>query len=999
MAKETKIKFNPNLPYQGEAVGSAIKLFGGQQRTTSPFTIYKEVGIFANDDSLTITGEGNYLSISQHKMLDNLRAIQMECGLDVSEKLEVPDFTIEMETGTGKTYVYLKTILNLYREYSFKKFVIVVPNKAIREGVNASLNDLKDHFERIYDGLKYNHFIYSSERLQDVRDFAKNNTIEIMIINISAFNRAFKKDDLEDKANVIHRPDNEKCFGKAPIQLLAETRPIVIIDEPQSVDNTEKAKEAIRSLAPLALFRYSATHRQITHPIYKLGAVDAYNQELVKQIEVLSIFEDNDLNGLYIKVNSVNPAKREADLEMNCINKGKSVRCVKKVKYNALLHEVTGNPEYIGYRVTNIDDYSIELNGNEIVFAGGVKTSSSLYTDEQLKRMMIRETIKVHLEKQLSLIDRGIKVLSLFFIDKVANYRNYGEENTRGIYARIFEEEFIELTQNNIFYQKLFSDWGGSVSKLHDGYFSEDKKGNIKDTGGDTDADISTYDKIMKRKGILLSNDEPCRFIFSHSALREGWDNPNVFQICMLKDPQVKADKNIRLRQEIGRGLRIAVNQDGERVHIKGVNILTVTANETFGDFVSKFQNELREDEGEQFDIITPDKFKRITYLADDGIRHVLGEKLAVDLYNFLLQEEYIETEKVKGIAVAAKPTQKLRDTIKVAPEKIVPNEEIFVPYAAAIIKRTTELATKIDIKKHKNKETVRFNKRVYDSGEFKALWNKIKYKSIYSVEFDSNVFKKKCIAELSEIEVDKVIYNIERGRIQIDSDSGVSDKDGVYSDSAALAQKGVIRIPDIVRYLQNETGLKRETLIDILVGSTTLGKVVQNPQLYMELVRNTIRRLMQHELIAGLRYTRIDDEYVMELPAGDEVEQYFAKLIAEAPNKCIVDKFAVDSAIEQDFAKSLDNDERVSCFMKLPSSFKIDTPLGTYNPDWAVYVKGIENKIYFVVETKGTDILRDLSPSEQDKISCAIKHFAEVAPDVIVSAPVKNGRKWLNNL
>lgn len=998
MAKETKIKFNPNLEYQKEAVDAAIHLFDGQQKSSSPFTISKSISYFGNQDDTTIVlGEGNRFTISENKILDNLRAVQMERGLDVSENLSFPDFTIEMETGTGKTYVYLKTILNLYKEYNFKKFVIVVPNKAIREGVNASLNDLKEHFHSLY-GIKYTHFVYDSSQLQQVRDFAMSNTIQIMIINIAAFNRAFKGDNPEDKANVIYR-ESEKCNGKAPITLLQETNPIVIIDEPQSVDNTEKAKEAISALSPLSIFRYSATHRTITHPIYKLGAVDAYNQELVKQIEVLSIFEDTDLNGVYIKVLNTNPSKREAELELNIINKGKSSRKSKKVKYNSLLHEVTDNPEYLGLRLTNIDDNCIELNGHERINIGSVKTSRSLYSDDELKRMMIRETIKVHLEKQISVLDKGIKVLSLFFIDKVSNYRNYDTEDERGKYAVMFEEEFLKLTQENMFYQKLFSMWGGNVSKLHDGYFSADKKGRIKDTKGDTEDDNSAYQKIMQKKGILLNESEPCRFIFSHSALREGWDNPNVFQICMLKDPQVKPDKNIRLRQEIGRGLRIAVNQEGQRVHTKGVNILTVTANETFNDFVSRFQTELREDEGEMFDVITPDKFRNLTYLADNGVRHVLGKELAEKLFKHLVSNEYVEKEKIKGNALAGKPTEKLRDTVKVNPEMVVPDDDVFKPYVEVISKRVTELATKITINKHKPKRLVKLNKRVAASEEFKALWDRIKYKSVYSVDFDVEQFKIKCVEALNELQVGRIVYNIEKATVVIDSDSGVGDKDGVLSDFSEISYTGKILIPDIIRYLQNETGLKRQTLIEILTQTTTLGKIIYNPQLYMELVRDTIKRLMQHELVVGLKYTKLDDEFVMELPANDEMEQFFSSLVAETPNKSIVDCFAVDSKEELEFAKTLDNNERVSCFMKLPNSFKIDTPLGTYNPDWAVYVKGVENKIYFIVETKGTDVFSELRPAEQDKIRCAKKHFEAVAPEVVVSAPVKDGKKWLISL
>ena len=992
MMKETKIKFNPNLEYQKEAISSSLLLFSGQQKSLSPFTISQGAGFFAQDKESLILGEGNRLTISKEgKMLDNLRSIQMENGLDVSENMKQADFTIEMETGTGKTYVYLRTIINLYLQYDFKKFIIVVPNRAIREGVNASLRDLQEHFHALY-GIKYRHFIYNSQDLGQVTSFARSNTLEVMIINISAFNRSFKDTEKEDKANVIHRP-NEKTFGRKPIDLLAETNPIVIIDEPQSVDNTDKAKESIAALNPMAIFRYSATHRQITNPIYKLGPVEAYNQELVKQIEVLSIFEDSDLNGLYIKVISTSPSKKEAELEMNFMNgSGHVKRDQKKIKYQSLLHEVTGNPAYIGCRLTNIDDNGIELNGHEKLYTGGIKTSNSLYSDDELKRTMIRETIKVHFEKQLSLLDKGIKVLSLFFIDRVVNFRDYEAEDQRGKYAQMFDDEFLKLTQENVFYQELFNRWGGSVSKLREGYFSEDKRGISKDTKGDTDGDISTYEKIMKRKGILLSETEPIRFIFSHSALREGWDNPNVFQICILKDPQIKEDKSIRLRQEIGRGLRISVNQDGERVHDKGVNILTVTANEAFGDFVSRFQTELKDDIGEEFNRINPQKFKNITYMDDDGVRHVLGESLANELYRHLEAEGLVEKNQ---------PTQKLKDTLHSNPLLIVPQGEIFKPYAEAIAKRAEELSAIIEIKKRTSPKKVRVNKQIAYLEEFTALWDRVKYKTTYSVDYNVNNFKLKCIKELNELQVRKIVYNIERGTIQIDSDRGVTDKDGVKTDFNSMSYSGKVHIPDIIRYLQNETGLKRQTLIEILSETRTLGQIIYNPQLYMELVRDTIKRLMQHELVEGIKYEKLGGEYDLELPVDGEIEQYFNKLMAETPNRCVFDHIGVDSKEEQHFAQQLDNNERVSCFMKLPSLFKIDTPLGTYNPDWAVYVKGIENKVYFIVETKGTNIFSELKPSEQGKINCAKKHFEVAAPEVIVAAPVKgnDANRWLSGL
>ncbi|MEG1738545.1 MAG: DEAD/DEAH box helicase family protein [Odoribacter sp.] len=980
-----KLKFNPNLPHQQEPVQAAVQLFAGQSRASSRFTISTRSFL---SSVLTDEGAGNRLTISDVRLTDNLRALQMDKGLDVSEKLGSRDFTIEMETGTGKTYVYLRTIMELNKEYDFKKFIIVVPGVAIREGVKASLDMLLPHFQSLY-GTKYHHFIYDSQNLGQVAEFARSNSIEIMVINIAAFNKSFEEDGKGGKDLVIHR-QSEKTGGRKPIELLAETNPIVIIDEPQSVDNTKNAKKAMNALNALATFRYSATHREIKNPIYELTAVDAYNQKLVKQIEVLSIFEDEDLNGSFIKVLSTNPAKKTAELELNLKGKtGKLSRVTKTVKYKDLLEEVTGNQAYAGLRITNLDDYSIELNGHERIPIGSIKTESTLYSDDELKRIMIRETIKTHFERQLILREKGIKVLSLFFIDKVANYRDYDAHDQKGKYALMFEEELHKLTQNNMFYQQLFNEWGGSVDKLHEGYFSTDNKQRAKDTTGKTNDDISTYDLIMKRKEVLLSEKNSYRFIFSHSALREGWDNPNVFQICMLKDPQTKLDKNIRLRQEIGRGLRIAVNQKGERVFDDGVNILTVTANEVFSDFVDRFQKELEEDEGVNYGKITFDKFKNLTYRDEEGTRHVLGERLAKQLIKHLEREELLDKNK---------PTEKLERTLQTNPIVTLPAESEFIPYREVILNRMDELTHKIEIKRHKPPVKIKLNKQIRFSEEFESLWNRIKYKSVYSVSFNELSFKNECIRALNELDVRKIVYNIEKASIVIDSDAGVQTGGRIINDSGALSYSGKIRIPDVIRYLQNETGLKRKLLIEILTESTSLGKIIYNPQLYMELVRDVIRKRMQHRLVDGIKYEKLGEEYVMELPSDEEIEGFFEGKTIEV-NKSIYDRIPVDSIVESEFAKELDCHEKVKCFMKLPSSFKIDTPLGTYNPDWAVYVKGVENKVYFVVETKGTEILEDLKPAEQDKIRCARVHFKEIAPEVDFRAPIKNGKVFLNSL
>lgn len=634
-----KLKFQSDLPHQRKAIDSVVNIFKGQAVKQSNFTVSygEDAGMIQTD-----LGIGNRLDLTQNEILKNVQEIQDHNGLALSESLQGMNFTVEMETGTGKTYVYLRTIYELNKQYGFSKFVIVVPSVAIREGVFKSLQITEQHFKDLYDRQPLEYFIYDSEKLDKVRNYATATTIQVMIINIDAFRKSFVDPEREDKANVIHRA-NDRLNGYRPIEFIQQTNPIVIIDEPQSVDTTPKSKEAIASLQPLCTLRYSATHVDKYNMIYRLDAVDAYNEKLVKKIEVMSVRSEQSFNLPYIKL--VEVKERKAKIELDVEIRGKVKRTTKMVKYGDDLFDVSGERElYRGFLIEQIDwtegNESIEINGHVLRLGEPIGNID----DDTIKRYQIRKTIEEHLDKELRLNHRGIKVLSLFFIDKVANYRDYDKDGNpvKGKYAVMFEEEYKKLIQMPK-YRPLFNDIDEDIQidKIHNGYFAQDKKGKLKDTKGNTQADTDVYSLIMKEKERLLSLDEPLRFIFSHSALREGWDNPNVFQICTLKD---SGGTYVSRRQEIGRGLRLAVNQDGERVSDYNVNTLTVMANESYEDFVANLQMEMEEQTGITFGKIEKHIFAKLAYKDEQTEEPVvLGYDLSKKLYESLKSYNYID--------------------------------------------------------------------------------------------------------------------------------------------------------------------------------------------------------------------------------------------------------------------------------------------------------------------------------------------------------------------
>jgi type III restriction enzyme len=966
-----KIKFDPNQNHQRRAWESASGVFEGQELNKTTFSM---PSITASDFEAVLTkqtykGFGNRLRLLDEEIQENIRNIQLNNGLKQSNDLKSRDFTIEMETGTGKTYVYLRSLFEMNKKYGFTKFIIVVPSIAIKEGVYKSLQMTETHFRELYDNVPFDYFVYDSSRLEQVRSFATNDYIQIMVINIDAFRKSFTDPSKETSANIIHRW-NDKMQG-IPIDFIKSTDPIVIIDEPQSVDTTAKSSEAIKSLNPLCTFRYSATHVDKHNMLYKLDSIDAYEQKLVKQIEVASIQVKDGHNNAYIKLLAVdNKNGYRAKIELDVQQKGTVKRTEKWVKQGDDLLSISGGRSiYDGYVV---NDIYCEENNEYIDFTSKpdilrLHNTIGDVSEGEYKRLQIRKTIEEHLDKELKLTPMGIKVLSLFFIDRVSNYRDYDAPNQKGKYATIFEEEYAKAIIKPK-YNSLFSDMDtDSLPEIvHNGYFSGDKNG-FKDTNGTTKADEDTYSLIMKDKERLLSFDSKLKFIFSHSALKEGWDNPNVFQICTLNETK----STIKKRQEIGRGLRICVNQDGERVHGFDVNILTVMANESYEDFVEGLQKEIEKEEGIRFGVIEDHTFANIVIEKENGEQAFLGVEASETIWKNLLESQYIDQR--------GKVTDVLRKALK---EDIVSLPDQFEAQHDAILATLKKVAGGLTIKNNDDKRTIRLNKAVFDSAEFKELWDRIKYKTIYNVNFDPVTLIQNCAENINRnLIVGKTKFNYTRAKTEI-SKGGVAVTSA--QESTHLYDVRDYQIPDILSYLQNETNLKRQSILDILIKSDRLNDFKNNPQKFIDEVKAIIKREMRQFIVDGIKYHKIGDDhfYAQELFESEELIGYLNKNMIET-NKSAYNYVVYDSDIESGLAQSFERNEEVKVYAKLPGWFKIDTPLGSYNPDWAVLFElDGQEKLYFVVESKGThieDMLRDV---EQAKINCGREHFKALGED-----------------
>lgn len=982
-----KLHFEPDLDYQLQAIEAVCDLFRGQEACRTEFTVTMKAPAPAESDpsdapqqfALGIAesdlGVGNRLTLLDDELHKNLSDIQLRGGLPPSGLLTSGDFTVEMETGTGKTYVYLRSIFELNKRYGFSKFVIVVPSVAIKEGVYKSLQITEEHFKGLYAGVPYDYFLYDSNKLGEVRNFATSSTIQIMVVTVGAIN---KKD-----VNNLYK-DSEKTGGEKPIDLIKATRPILIVDEPQSVDGGLKGagKGALDAMNPLCTLRYSATHADKHHMVYRLDAVDAYERRLVKQIEVASATIEDAHNKPFVRLLAVSNKRgtisAKVELDVGTATGGVTTQEV-TVYDGDDLQQTTKRAIYQDIRIGEINT----AKGEEFVelrYPGGEKylrigEAHGGVEPLAIQREMIRRTIKEHLDKEKRFRPMGIKVLSLFFIDSVERYRQYDADGNpvKGVYAGIFEEEYKRLAKHPD-YQSLFSevDFNHSAEDVHNGYFSIDKKGGWSDTAennaGNRDNAERAYNLIMKEKEKLLSFSTPLKFIFSHSALKEGWDNPNVFQICTLRDIQSERER----RQTIGRGLRLCVNQSGERVRGFEVNTLTVIATENYETFAENLQKEIEEDTGIRFGIVEEHQFAAVAITSADGVSKPLGFEQSKVLWDFLRSQHYVNA---KG---------QVQDSLKQAlKEGLLQLPPEFEAQRSQIVELLKKVSGRLEIKNADERRAVPARQAVLQSEEFKALWDRIKHQTTYRVDFDNEKLITDCINNLQKAPA------VFRPRLQwrkadlAIGKSGVeaNEKKGAYT---VTLDESDIELPDILTDLQDRTQLTRRTLVRILTESKRLDDFKRNPQQFIELAGEIINRCKRLALVDGIRYVKLGDDnfYAQELFEQQELTGYLKNMLLNT-EKSVYEHVVYDSSIERDFAQALEHNDAVKVYAKLPGWFRIPTPLGSYNPDWAILVEqdGAE-RLYFVVETKSSLFSDDLRPVEQAKIDCGTAHFDLLATD-----------------
>ena len=1036
-----KLKFKQQ-DFQTDAVNAVCDLFDGQKASHAVF------GLDSNEDQLSCQGEfgfGNRLLLTDDELLANMHYVQRRNGIVQTDNLAGNQFSIEMETGTGKTYVYTKTIYELHKQYGFTKFIIVVPSVAIREGVNKSLQMTEDHFGALYNNAPCRYFIYNSAKLSDVRQFATSTNIEIMIINIDAFRKA---------ENVINQK-HDRLGGEAAIRYIQDTHPIVIIDEPQSVDNTVKAKDAIASLHPLCVFRYSATHRERINLLYRLTPVDAFQMGLVKQICVSSNQIAGGFNRPYIRLLSVShDGGFRARIELDVANKkGVVSRKQITVKQNADLYKLSGNRGlYEGYTVTGIDctpgGEQIELSGVEYLALG--KAIGDI--DENLmKRMQIRRTIEAHLDKELRYTKLGVKVLSLFFIDEVKKYRD--ADGGKGIYAQMFEEQYAELISLPK-YAPLTERFPVDPESVHDGYFSQDKKGNYKNTRGDTQDDYSTYNTIMRDKEWLLSFDCPLRFIFSHSALKEGWDNPNVFQVCTLIDQK----STLTARQKVGRGLRLCVDQNGDRIEDRNINLLHVMANESFSEFASTLQKEIEDETGVKFGYLQMDMFSGLSFEETKTETAPLTEDQVKTLMSHLAHEGFLtsgdyqpkdelellpkELEAARIVAIeniaregslTAAAISSLTATTTVVEHKTISQDsasllmehlgkqgyitgtgQIKESLNAAIQHGTLTLPAHLEnartqiisvirranrkpvIHDASNQVTVHRNKEVLASPEFLALWDRIKQKTVYRVHINDNILVDRCVEQISAMEtIPKAKVITQLADIHVDT-GGVSFNERAIRTHEV--QDDYTSLPNLLSIIGEQTLTKRATICEILKKSSRLKDFLNNPQLFMETVTQIILGVRRELAVDGIEYVKLNgqDYYAQQIFDNEELIAYLDRNAVPVEHS-VYDHIIYDSpTVEKPFAEALDDDPDVKMFLKLPDKFKVDTPIGTYNPDWAVYMDIDGNKmLYLVIETKGSSDQQELRSTESMKIRCGKAHFLAIDTGAELFGPVNDWKQF----
>jgi len=1018
----TRWHFEPDLSYQLDAINSVTGLFKGQEALKSNFTISTGNSLdFGNFDNI---GVGNRMRLDDETLLANLHAVQNSTGLMPEPSLDSMNFTIEMETGTGKTYVYLRTIYELHQNYGFTKFIIVVPSVAIKEGVETSIRQLKDHLGSLYGNPPMEFFQYDSDNLSRIRTFATSDAIQIMIVTVGSINRA--------SDNKLYR-ESEDLDGETAISLIQATNPIVIVDEPQSVygdagggKKKGKGREALEKFNALATLRYSATHPKgdKANLVYKLDAIKAYDDGLVKQIEVDYLETEAAGTAPYVKVISVRrtpsgqfTGRIEVDTESGPVNARKVTRKIIPIEVGDNLGDLTGIERY-----RDIDIENIGINGGQWVqfttiaepLHAGDAVGDDLTSDERARQMIAR-TIQRHLDKELEFAKRAhegapkIKVLSLFFVDSVGKYREYVDgEPQPGEYAKIFEEEYARIAALRKYeLLRTIKTPAEVAAEAHQGYFSIDRSKK----GGDVLVDTSettapgrqaaslAYEQIMKSKEWLTTPGTPVRFIFSHSALQEGWDNPNVFQICVLRNMGSERWR----RQSVGRGLRLAVDGNGDRVHGQSINRLTVIANEDYATFADGLQRELAEDMGLTFGIVTIPALAELRYTEPaekpaDGSEPPapkaipLGAATATAIFDALKADGHIDA---KG-NVQDSLREMVRDDLDALRDLI---GEV-VPNGAAtnmVVDAIRRVARPIDIKKARERREIGLRAEQLETPEFKALWERIKHRTIYSVNVDEDDL----VAALTDALVEMAPVPRRKAswvttKVKLDA-MGVSADENAGSQSRAQVDYADANdLPDILSILADRTQLTRQTLAKVLIDSGRLDEFRRNPPKFIDQATAVLNTAKLRLLFEGVKYAPVPSDrpeserwYSQEIFSDDDLAGYVGEggnIPVDADgepvhySKSIYEGLVADSLVERAFAEQLQKQSEVKLFVKLPSKFTVPTPLGTYNPDWAAVIdnNGSE-ELYFVIETKDKTDKSKLRESERQNFDAAIQHFKAI--------------------
>lgn len=994
-----KLKFKEQQ-YQNDAVNSVINCFlgetkGNRRDLLARYTkVYDEGTLLERKEDVEVISFGNHsITLSETDIRNNIRNVQRQNDINYTDNAGITDYTIEMETGTGKTFTYIQTMYELNKEYNWSKFIVMVPSIAIREGVEKSFKITEDYFQEKYH-KKIRYFVYNSSNssnIANINSYVSDDSIWVMIINYQAFNA-------KSSANRKIYEELDELQSRRPIDVIKSVRPILIIDEPQKFG--DKTESLFSEFKPLFTIRYSATHKKDKeyNKIYRLDAIDAYNQKLVKKINVKGIeVLNNKSENTYLFLDSVDISSKHdpvAKIEIEVKTSTGVTRKLMKIKAGDRLYDKSGElPEYKDYVVSEIDarydqyDKVFFTNGEEIA----VGQATGDVDSEYITRIQIRETIHSHLEKEKELYKKGIKVLSLFFIDEVAKYKYY-EDGTalKGEYAKMFEEEYIKalseyrsiVDENYLKYLDSFD-----TGKIHAGYFSIDKKGHVVDPSINDKKDYlsfdeDAYDLIMKDKERLLSLNEPVRFIFSHSALREGWDNPNIFQICTLKH----SNSEISKRQEIGRGLRICVNNDGERMdstvlesNFHNINTLTVIASESYDSFAKSLQNEIASSLTARPKNFVQENFAGKYLMNETGEKYPFNEIAYNKMLYFNISAGYVDLEN------DSKLTDKFIEDLENDKLKVMDDLKPFKEEYVALMKKLY-LANNTKLVNDERRENIKnlVPNSNFMKKEWQELWNKINYKSVYEVDFDSDELIKKAIDAINvRLNVNKMKVRITEGMqkeeiTSVSINTGESMTDG-QTKTETVEDFSPSQIEyDLIGEITKSTGLTRKTIVKILMGITPqkFSYFKYLPEEFIRKVSNIINEEKATTVIDGITYHKTDEKFTNDIFTINNVRGELGENAIDV-KKSIYDYLVTDSKNEEKFAKKLENGE-VTVYAKLPSGFKIPTPVGNYNPDWAIVLNNPSFKyVYFIAETKGDLSSLQLRDVEKAKIECAKKHFA----------------------